>query len=173
MHAIAPQSAAWGDSMTLQATGVIEALLADPNIDLIRTFDDTVSRTEIIERRRRALLTDLFLSGTNAVTLSGELVNLDMVGNRVAGIVFGPRHVIVTVGRNKLVPDLEAAVARIRDQAAPANAIRHHLKTPCVEKGCCMDCSSPQRICNVWTITAKSYPKERIKVVLIDADLGL
>jgi hypothetical protein len=71
--AIAPQSAAWGDSMTFQATGVIEALLADPNIDLIRTFDDTVSRTEIIERRRRALLTDLFLSGTNAVTLSGKL----------------------------------------------------------------------------------------------------
>jgi len=91
----------------------------------------------------------------------------------VAGLVFGPRHVIVTVGRNKVVPSLEAAMTRIRNHAAPANAARHGFKTPCVKEGRCMDCRSPQRICNVWTITAKSYPKGRIAVILIEEDLGL
>ena len=101
------------------------------------------------------------------------LVNLDMIGNRVGGMVFGPKWVVVMVGRNKIVSDLEQAMARIKDLAAPANAIRHEQKTPCVKTAYCMDCSSPARICNVWTIHEKSYPKGRIKVILVNQDLGL
>lgn len=167
-------SAAWGDSMTLVATGILEELRRRPDVELIETFNPSVARKELMERRRRALLVDLFLTGTNAVTGTGQLVNLDMVGNRAGGITFGPRHVVIVAGRNKIVADLEAAVQRIKQYAAPANAIRHEgWKIPCRKTGRCMDCSSPQRICNTWVITEKSYPKGRIKVILIDEDLGL
>ena len=171
---ISPKSASWGDSLTLHATGVLERLAAAGNIEIIRTFEAGVPREELIERRRQALLVDVFLTGSNAVTETGQLVNLDMVGNRVAGITFGPRHVIIVVGRNKIVAGLEEAMRRIRDYAAPANAIRHTgWKTPCIKTSRCSDCKSPDRICNVWTITEKSYPKGRIKVVIINRDLGL
>lgn len=163
----------WGDSLTLQETGILEFFREDPAFDLIETFDDNLTRGEIIERRREALLCDLFFSGTNAVVESGVLVNLDMIGNRVGGMVFGPRWVVIMVGRNKIVADLEQAMARIKHLAAPANAIRHEQKTPCVKTAYCMDCSSPARICNVWTIHEKSYPKGRVKVILINQDLGL
>jgi L-lactate utilization protein LutC len=167
------KSVSWGDSLTLYETGVLEFFKDNPGINLIQTFDANVSRQEIIERRRNALLTDLFFTGTNAVLESGALVNLDMVGNRVGAIVFGPRCVVIMVGRNKIVSDLEQAMDRIKNLAAPANAIRHEQKTPCVKTSYCMDCNSPARICNIWTIHEKSYPKGRIKVILINQDLGL
>ncbi|KAB2888779.1 MAG: lactate utilization protein [Desulfobulbaceae bacterium] len=174
LPAISPRSASWGDSMTLHATGVLERLAAEGNIGIIRTFEPGVPREEIIERRRRALLVDVFFTGSNAVTEAGQLVNLDMVGNRVAGITFGPRHVIIVAGRNKIVAGLDEAMRRIRDYAAPANAIRHTgWNTPCIKTARCSDCRSPDRICNVWTITEKSYPKGRITVILINQDLGL
>lgn len=166
------QSAAWGDSLTFYATGLLDVIKASPQLRVIETFDDTVSRETVIERRRQALLVDLFFSGSNAVTETGVLVNLDMVGNRVAPLAFGPRHVILLVGRNKIVPDLSAAVRRIKEFAAPVNAIRHRFKTPCVKTSHCMDCASPSRICNSWAITEKSFPHGRIKVVLINEDLG-
>ena len=128
----------------------------------------------MIERRRRALLVDLFLTGTNAVTEQGVLVNLDMVGNRVAPMIFGPRTVVLVIGRNKIVRDLDEAMTRIKDRAAPLNAIRHTaLKTPCMKTSFCIDCSSPDRICNAWTIIEKSFPRSRIKVILVNEDLGL
>lgn len=168
------RSVSWGDSMTLHATGVLEELGKDDKLRIIRTFEPGVPREEIIERRRQALLVDVFFTGCNALTESGRLVNLDMVGNRVAAIVFGPRHVIITVGRNKIVADVDAAMQRIKDYAAPLNAIRHPgWRTPCIQTGRCSDCRSPDRICNVWSITEKSYPRGRIKVVIINQDLGL
>ena len=126
-----------------------------------------------MERRREAILVDLFFTGTNAVTESGMLVNLDMIGNRVGGITFGPQHVVLMVGRNKIVANLEDAMVRIKNYAAPTNAMRHGKKTPCIKTSYCMDCKSPDRICNVWTIHEKSHPKGRIKVILINRDLGL
>jgi L-lactate utilization protein LutB len=132
-----------------------------------------MSPVDMLERRRRALLVDLFITGTNAVTETGKLVNLDMIGNRVAGITFGPKHVIVIVGRNKIVPDIEDAMLRIKNFAAPANSMRLDKKTPCVKTSMCEECRSIDRICNNWTITEKSFPKGRIKVVLINEDLGL
>jgi len=167
------KTVSWGDSLTLHATGILDHFRQNPEFNLIETFDDQVPREKIVARRRQALLADLFFTGSNAVTESGCLVNLDMVGNRVAGLTFGPRAVVVTLGRNKIVSDLETAIQRIKERAAPMNAIRHASRTPCVKTTVCMDCKSPQRICNVWNIIEKAFPASRIKVILINQDLGL
>lgn len=164
---------AYGGSMTLKAAGILDAIAGDESLELIVSDDPKLSMDEKIERRRQGLLADLYLTGTNAVTDDGQLVNLDMIGNRVAALTFGPKKVIVLAGRNKLVPDLESAMQRIKEYAAPTNAMRLDCKTPCVKTSHCMDCKSPGRICNHWTITEKSFPKERICVILINEDLGL
>jgi hypothetical protein len=167
-------TASWGDSMSLSATGIIDFLRQNSTITFIETFESGIPRAELIERRRQALLVDLFLTGSNAVTETGCLVNLDMVGNRTGGITFGPRSVVLVIGRNKIVKDVESAMIRVKDQAAPMNAIRHTgLKTPCMKTSFCMDCKSPDRICNSWTITEKCFPKKRIKIILVNQDLGL
>ena len=167
------ESVSWGGSMTFIATGLYEAIKNDKKMKVLDTFDRTISLEEGWERRRQSLLIDLFITGTNAVTESGMLVNLDMIGNRVGGIAFGPKNVIILVGRNKIVSDLEDAMMRIKNYAAPANAIRLNMKTPCVKTSYCEECKSKDRICNTWAITEKSFPKGRIKVVLINEDLGL
>jgi len=167
------KSVSWGDSLTLYSTEILEYFRSKSEIKLIETFAENISREKIMERRRKALLTDLFFTGSNAVIDSGILVNLDMIGNRVGGITFGPKYVVIMVGRNKIVQDLDEAMRRIKNIAAPQNALRHSQKTPCVKTSYCMDCKSPERICNIWTIHEKSYPKGRIKVILINQDLGL
>ncbi len=168
------KSVSWGDSLTLHATQILDLMKRNSEINLLETFAENVSQEELIERRRQALLVDLFFTGSNAVTETGNLVNLDMIGNRTGAITFGPKNVIIFAGRNKIVPDVEAAMKRIKSYAAPANAIRHPgLKTPCIKTSCCMDCKSPDRICNTWTITEKSFPKKRIRVVMINKDMGL
>lgn len=166
------KSVAWGGSLTFGATGLYEILKDDPTLDVIDTYDRTIPAEEMLERRRKALLADLFITGTNAVTEGGELVNLDMIGNRVAAIVFGPRNVIVLIGRNKVVSDLDEAVFRVKNYSAPVNAMRLDKKTPCTETAYCEDCKSPDRICNAWSIVEKSFPKGRIKVILINGNLG-
>lgn len=164
----------WGDSLTLYATEILNEIKRHPDMEILETFAENVPPEEIIERRRQALLSDLFFTGSNAVTETGKLVNLDMVGNRTGAITFGPLNVVILAGRNKIVSDVEAAINRIKNYAAPVNAIRHPgLKTPCMQTSFCMDCKSPDRICNAWTITEKSFPAERIKVILINEDLGL
>jgi L-lactate utilization protein LutC len=171
--AAAPRKISWGGSMTFAQSGLFQLLKERNDLDMIDTFDKSISKEQAYERRRQALLTDLFITGTNAVTEKGQLVNLDMIGNRVAALTFGPKVVIVMVGRNKLVPDLNAAMDRIKQYAAPANVLRLDKKNPCSKTGGCHDCSSSDRICNHWTITEKSFPKGRIKVILINQDLGL
>jgi hypothetical protein len=167
------KSVSWGDSLTLYSTEILEYFRSKSEIKLIETFAENISREKIMERRRKAILADLFFTGTNALVDSGMLVNLDMIGNRVGGITFGPKYVVIMVGRNKIVQNLDEAMKRIKNIAAPQNAIRHSQKTPCVKTSYCMDCKSPDRICNIWTIHEKSYPKGRIKVILINRDLGL
>lgn len=177
LETLLPESGAsvvsFGGSMTLFATELPAALGAVPGITVLNTLDYTLSPEAAYERRRQALLSDFFLTGSNAVTEDGVLVNLDMIGNRACAIAFGPRQVVVLVGRNKIVPDLSAAFSRIKEYAAPANAIRLGKKTPCAKTGRCEDCGSPERICNVWTITEKSFPRGRITVICINQDLGL
>ncbi len=168
------KSVAWGGSMTITTAGLYEPLKEERfGFDVIDTYDRSISRDEVVERRRRALLADLFVTGTNAVTEDGALVNCDMIGNRVAAITFGPRNVIIVAGRNKIVSTLEEAMVRIKHYAAPANAMRLGFATPCATTSCCEDCKSPSRICNIWTITEKSFPKGRIKVILVNEDVGL
>ena len=168
-----PATAGWGDSMSLMATGVMDDLRAAPGVEFIDSFEPGLSQEEKVRRHRRALVADLFLTGSNAVTMDGKLVNLDKMGNRVAALIFGPRRVVVVVGRNKLVPDVAAAMARIKDYAAPLNAARHDFATPCAAAGRCLDCAAPQRICNAWGIMEKSFPPGKITVVLVNRDLGL
>jgi hypothetical protein len=169
---IGPRSISWGGSTTFIATGLYESLKNNPGYELIDTYDKNVTREEVIEKRRKALLVDLFITGTNAITEAGMLVNLDMIGNRVGAITFGPKHVIILTGRNKIVADLDDAMFRIKNYAAPVNAMRLDTKTPCVSTGYCEECRGPNRICNTWTVTEKSYPKGRVKIVLINEDLG-
>ena len=172
LPAVQPASMSWGGSRTFVECGLYKQLRDMAEITVIDTYDTTLSDSDKMEQRRRALLVDLFFTSTNAVTEGGHLVNLDMIGNRVAGLTFGPRFVVVLAGRNKIVPDLEAAWDRIKTYAAPVNTMRLDKKTPCRTTSFCQDCSSPDRICNTWTITEKAYPKQRVKIVLINEDLG-
>jgi len=167
------KSISWGGSMTFTGTGLYDELKNAKDLQVLDVYDKTIPVEAMMERRRQALLVDLFITGSNAVTETGSLVNLDMTGNRVAALTFGPKSVIVLVGRNKVVPDLEQAMLRIKNYAAPVNSMRLDKKTPCIKTSYCEECKSTERICNTWTITEKSYPKCRIKVVLINEDLGL
>lgn len=167
------QSVAFGGSMTLNATGLLDSLAEVKGLTILSPYAPDLSMEQKMEIRRQSLLVDLYLAGTNALTEDGVLVNLDMTGNRVAAITFGPKKVVLFIGRNKIVPDLETAMWRIKDYAAPTNAMRLKYKTPCSKTSECADCSSPERICNTWTITEKSYPKGRTTVILINEELGL
>lgn len=171
--AIKPASVSWGGSMTFVASGLYDELKENPSMTVLDTFDKEISAGESIERRRQSLLVDLYITGTNAVTENGMLVNLDMIGNRIAALTFGPKHVVLIIGRNKIVSGLEEAMDRVKDLAAPANAMRLDKKTPCVETASCHECKSPDRICNTWTITQKSFPKGRVKIILLNGDEGL
>ena len=170
---IKPASISWGGSMTFVASGLYEDLKESKSMKVLDTFDKDIPADESLERRRQSLLVDLYITGTNAITESGMLVNLDMIGNRIAALTFGPKEVILIIGRNKIVPDLEEAMDRVKDIAAPANAMRLDKKTPCVETASCHECKSPDRICNTWTITQKSFPKGRVKIILLNEDAGL
>ncbi len=166
------KSVSWGGSLTFTDTGLYDDIKNNPDLEVLDVYDKNLSDEEKNKLRRKALLVDLFITGTNAVTETGSLVNLDMYGNRVSAISFGPKYVVILLGRNKIVPDLEEAMFRIKNYAAPVNTMRLDKKTPCARTSCCEDCKSPDRICNTWTITEKSFPKGRIKIVLINEDLG-
>lgn len=170
---LSPRTVGFGGSTTVVDSGLYQALKEFPGLELLDVYEKNLTDAVKMERRHQALACDLFVTGTNALTEDGRLVNLDMIGNRAAGITFGPANVLVVVGRNKIAPDLESAMWRVKDFAAPLNAIRLGKKTPCVKTSRCMDCKSAERICNVWTISEKSFPKGRIKVILVNADLGL
>lgn len=168
------ESVSWGDSETMEATGVLEGLRQYPALSIINTFGPGMSRAQKTYWRRQALTADLFLAGSNALTQKGQLVNLDMIGNRIGGITFGPKHVVLFIGTNKITENLEAAITRIRTIAAPRNAMRHEgFRTPCHTTGICHDCNSPDRICNTWSIMEKCFPAGRIRIILIDQELGI
>lgn len=173
LPAIGAKVVSWGGSMTFLATGLYEEIKNTPGLEILDTFDRSKPPEENTNLRRRSVLADLFITGTNAVTEGGILVNLDMIGNRACSINYGPKHVVILVGRNKIVSEVDDAMFRVKNYAAPLNAMRLDKKTPCVKTSYCEDCKSPDRICNVWTITEKSFPKGRIKVILINQDLGL
>jgi hypothetical protein len=166
------KSVSWGGSVSFVSTGLFHALKDNPDFEVINTFDKSLSEAQKFELRRRSLMVDLFVTGTNAVTEDGQLVNLDMIGNRVAAIMWGPKNVLLIVGRNKICGNIDDAMYRIKNYAAPVNCMKLNKKTPCAKVGVCQDCSSPDRICNYWTITEKSFQQGRIKIILVNEDLG-
>ena len=169
-----PQLVSFGDSMTMRGTGIVEWLRSNGRLTLLDGFDASMPRRERLEIRRQALLSDLFVTGINAVTEEGTLHWLDMVGNRIAPVAFGPRKVLLVAGRNKIVADRREAEERIRRIAAPQNIAPHPgFRTPCAKTGVCMDCNSPDRICNTRMEMLRCHPAGRVLVVLIDEDRGL
>jgi hypothetical protein len=159
-------------SMTAVGMGLWEAIAKLPEVNLIDPYRPELSPAEGLELRRQGMTADVMIASTNAITLDGKLVNLDGMGNRVAAMAFGPKKVILVVGMNKVAADLESAVARVKHYAAPVNAIRFGVKTPCVENGLCSDCKSPQRICNMWSTIEGHMIKDRIHVKLVGKTLG-
>jgi hypothetical protein len=159
-------------SMTATGMGLWEAIAQLPGVDLIDPYQSGISAAEGVERRRRGMTADVMIASANAITLDGKLVNLDGMGNRVASMAFGPKKVILVIGMNKVAPDLDSAIARVKHYAAPVNAIRVGVPTPCVETGLCSDCRSPQRICNIWSIIEGHMIKDRIHVKLVAENLG-
>jgi hypothetical protein len=116
---------------------------------------------------------DVLLVSTNAVTLDGKLVNLDGMGNRVTGMIYGTKQVILVVGQNKIVKDVPAALERVQQVIAPYHAINMGLKTPCTKTEKCEDCNSPERICNITTIISKRPPSIDFTIIMVGEDMGL
>ena len=161
-----------GGSVTLVQIGLVDAL-KNQKVHLIWPQQQAKSDEERLELFRKCFSTDVFLSGTNAVTEDGKLYNVDATGNRVGAMFIGPRKTIIVCGVNKMVKDLEAAEKRVREWAAPQNAKRLGKKTPCVETGVCSDCSSPDRICNIYVALAKKPVRTEVVVILVGENLGL
>lgn len=166
-------SVGMGGSMTLVQTGLLQRLRATEQVELLDRFAEGLSPEQTMAVMRASLTADVFISGVNAITEQGELVYVDCNGNRVAGVLFGPKKVIIITGCNKIVPNLAYAQERIRHFVAPANAKRLGRNTPCAETGQCQDCSSPARICNNTVVVHKQADAERLHVVMISQELGL
>ncbi len=161
-----------GGSVTLAQIGLLDAL-KNRKIQLIWPFQQAKNDEERLELIRKSFSADVFLSGTNAVTEDGKLFNVDASGNRVGAMFIGPKKTIIVCGVNKIVKDLEAAEKRVREWAAPQNAKRLNRKTPCVETGVCADCSSPERICNIYVSLAKRPVRIEMVVILVGENLGI
>lgn len=167
----ADDTVSWGGTLTVDELGIKDALRSRGQKLIDR--DAAQTNEERVELMRQGLLADTFLTSSNAVTEDGQLFNIDGNGNRVAAITFGPKHVILVVGLNKVAKDLDAAMARARGTAAPINAQRFaDLNTPCRADGVCHDCKSPDCLCNYIEIMRNSRPAGRHTVVLVGENLG-
>ncbi len=177
-----------GDSITMEEIGVLAKLEERGGHEIFNPFRFLEDRrfadsTEVrVQKMRQALLADVFLTGSNAITLDGKIVNIDARGNRVAGIIFGPEKVILAVGANKIMPDVEQAIQRIKNVAAPRNAERHfrehhfEKELPCAQAGLCVDCSSPYRICCFVSVVEWQRGisgSDRIHLFIVGEELGL
>lgn len=161
----------FGGSQTLQELG-LAAILEERGNRVLNHNKPGISPQEAGEIRKQQLTCDAFVTSSNAVTLKGELVNVDGTGNRVAAMIYGPKKVIIVVGINKVVKDLDAAVSRIKQIAAPMNNKRLARPNPCVTTGECMDCQGPTRICNVTTILHKRPGLTDMHIIVVGEELG-
>jgi hypothetical protein len=161
-----------GGSVTLTQIGLLDAL-KNRKIQLILPLQQARNDEEKLELFRKCFSTDVFLSSTNAVTEDGRLYNVDATGNRAGAMFIGPKKTIIVCGVNKIVKDLGAAEKRVREWTAPQNAKRLGKKTPCVETGVCADCSSPDRICNIYVSLAKKPVRTEVIVILVGENLGI
>jgi len=160
-----------GDSVTLEQMDVFDFLRKGDY-----TFHDKFEPGLTSGEKRTLYLKNFsahtFITGTSAVTMDGKLFNIDGNGSRVAPMIYGPEQVIVVIGTNKIVPNLEAAIERTRQIAAPLDAIRLKKDTPCVKLGHCIDCNHKQRICNDFVLITGQFIENRIKVIIVDETLG-
>lgn len=160
-----------GDSMTLYETGVY-TFLREGKYKFLDKYKEAITKVEKDQIYRDNFSADTFMCSTNAITTKGELYNIDGNGSRVAPMIFGPKQVIIVAGINKLVIDSEEAEKRVRNIAAPIDAKRLGKDTPCARLGRCVDCNSPQRICNSFVKITGQFVKDRIKVIIVGKNLG-
>lgn len=161
-------------SVTLREIGLVKAL-EERDLELANNWDARrrgVDLDETMRIRRLQLNSDIFLSSANAITETGEIINIDSTGQRVASIIFGPKKVIVVAGVNKITQDLEEGLDRVVNVASPMNAKRLKRKTPCTVAGECSDCDSPDRICNITTVIHKRPKATDLTVILVGKELG-
>ena len=164
-------SVGWGGAMSCQQIGLIDAVRQGKYTAYDREKCSTAEERD--QCAKDAMFADVFLTGANAISLDGEMVNIDGMGNRVAAIVYGPKSVIVVAGMNKVEDHLEAAIERARTVAAPMNQQRFQLPNPCTVTGACADCKSVTCICNQILITRHCRPEGRIKFIIVGEDLGM
>lgn len=163
-------SVGWGGATSAEQIGLLNALRKGPYQAIDR--DTAKTPEERTEMMRRCMLTDWFVTGANALSLDGEMVNIDGMGNRVAAIVYGPKNVLVIAGVNKITDTLDDALNRARTVAAPINKQRFGNDTPCTVTGSCADCLSDGCICNQILITRGCRPAGRIQFIIVGEELG-
>ncbi|MFP3950858.1 MAG: lactate utilization protein [Candidatus Bathyarchaeia archaeon] len=163
-----------GGSVTLRELNLPEILReqAYKVADHWKARSEGASTEEVMEIRRKHINSDVFITSSNAVTVNGELVNIDGGGQRVASMIFGPKRVFVVVGINKLTRDLDEAIWRVKNVAAPMNAKRLNKHTPCTISGVCEDCDSDERICRAMTILNRKPSTTPVTVILVKEELG-
>jgi hypothetical protein len=161
-----------GGSLSVRGIGLLERL-AEIDVQVLDHWKQGLTKEEISSIRLSQLTCDLFLSSANAITEKGDIVNIDGFGNRVNAMTFGPKKVIIIAGYNKITPDVNSALDRIKRIAAPLNAKRLNLPLPCAETGYCHDCKSEARICRVTSIIQRKPNGTDISVYLINEELGL
>jgi L-lactate utilization protein LutB len=160
-----------GGSMSLFETGVIE-FLRSGKFNFLDRYKEGLNADEIRDIFRKTFFANVYFVSSNALTEKGELYNVDGSGNRVAAMIYGPDTVVVIVGINKIVKDVQEAIDRNRNCSAPANAKRLNRDTPCAKVGYCMECNSKSRICNDYVLIRRQGQKGRIKVIIVGKELG-
>lgn len=160
----------FGNSQTLKELKISEALSQRGNIVFDKTFGKSTEEKQLL--KKKALLADWFITGSNALSQEGHIVNIDHSGNRVAAMLYGPEHVLVVVGENKIADSLEQAIQRARMIAAPLNAARAGFNPPCREIKHCVDCRSLQRVCNSLVTIEGQTDKNRMTVLIVGDKLG-
>jgi hypothetical protein len=163
-------SITWGGSESIKECGLMDAIKG-ANYELIDRADAKTPEEDRIMYSRQ-VMADFFLMSSNAITIDGELVNIDGRANRVSLLCWGPQNVIVIAGMNKIASNVESAIQRVRDAAAPPNTVRLNKNTPCAQTGRCGNCYSPDCICSQIVITRRSSTPKRIKVILVGEELG-
>ena len=164
-------SVSWGGSQTLIEIGLLESLNTSSDY-IIYDRDKAKTPDEKLQMYSKTVMADYYFMSTNAITLDGQLVNIDGSGNRVACLITGPKNVIIIAGMNKITTDVDHAIERVRNMATPPNTVRLGRKTPCAETGKCANCLVEDCICNQIVITRRSGTQGRIKVILVGEELG-
>lgn len=160
-----------GGSLTIRQIGVVEAL-KEKGITLYDHWEEGLSPEEVLDTRKKQIVSDVFITSSNAITQTGEIVNREGVGNRINAMTFGPGRVYIVVGKNKIVKDVNAGIERIKKISAPLRSKNLNTNNPCVEKGECIDCSSPTRICRITHIIHRCPVNTNITIIIVLDELG-